>query len=446
MPVKLTLGNKEYFPKISRIKYEGPESKNPFAFKFYDADKVVAGKTMREHFRFAVAYWHTFCGAGDDPFGPGTIDFPWDEAKDDMQAALDKLDAAFEFVSKLGIDYYCFHDRDLAPEGNSVAESEKKLQTLVEAAKAKQEESGIKLLWGTANVFSHPRYMNGASTNPDFNVVTHVAAQVKAAIDATVALGGENYVFWGGREGYFSLLNTDMKREVEHLGMFLTKARDYGRANGFTGTFLIEPKPMEPTKHQYDYDVATIFSFLKTYNLQDDFKINIENNHATLAGHAFSHEVRMAADNNLLGSLDINQGDPHNGWDTDEFMRDITETTLLMMEILQAGGIAPGGMNFDAKVRRSSTDLEDRFIAHICSMDALARGLEIADKIISDSGLIEMRKERYASFDSGDGATFEAGELDLVALRDLAARNGEPDKLSGKQELYEAIVNHYISM
>ncbi len=444
MSVKLTLGKREYFPGIGQIKYEGPESKNPLAFKFYDPDKVVAGKTMRDHFRFAIAYWHTFCGTGEDPFGPGTVDFPWDEADDDMQAALDKLDAAFEFFTKLGVGYYCFHDRDLAPEGGSVVESEKNLQTLVDAAKTKQAESGVKLLWGTANVFSNPRYMNGAATNPDFNVVTHVAAQVKAAIDATVALGGENYVFWGGREGYFSLLNTDMKREVEHLGMFLTKARDYGRANGFKGTFLIEPKPMEPTKHQYDYDVATILSFLRTYNLDKDFKINIENNHATLAGHTFSHEVRLAADNGLLGSLDINQGDPYNGWDTDEFMHDISDSTLLMLEILQAGGIAPGGMNFDAKVRRSSTDLEDIFIAHISSMDTLARGLEIADYIISESGLIEMRQKRYASFDSGDGAKFEAGELDLVALRDLAAKNGEPEKISGKQELYEAIVNHCI--
>ena len=444
MPVKVTIGNREYFPDIGQIKYEGPDSKNPLAFKFYDPDKVVAGKSMRDHFRFAIAYWHTFCGTGEDPFGPGTQDFPWDESDDDMQAAQDKLDAAFEFITKLGVDFYCFHDRDLAPEGDSVAESEKNLQVLVDAAKAKQEESGVKLLWGTANVFSKPRYMNGAATNPDFAVLTHAAAQVKAAIDATVALGGSNYVFWGGREGYFSLLNTDMKRELEHLGMFLTKARDYGRANGFTGTFLIEPKPMEPTKHQYDFDVATILSFLKAYNLQNDFKINIENNHATLAGHTFSHDVRLAADNGLLGSLDINQGDPHNGWDTDEFLHDITESTLLMMEILQAGSIAPGGMNFDAKTRRSSTDLEDIFIAHISSMDTLARGLVIADKIISDSDLLKMRQARYTSYDSGDGARFENGELGLEDLRNLAAQNGEPAKISGKQELYEAIINQYI--
>ncbi|MBN1560302.1 xylose isomerase [candidate division KSB1 bacterium] len=444
MSIHLTMGDREYFPGIGQIKYEGPDSRNPLAFKFYDADKVVAGKSMRNHFRFAVAYWHTFCGTGEDPFGPGTQDFPWDESADKMQAAKDKLDAAFEFFTKLGVGYYCFHDRDLAPAGDSVIESEDNLATLVELAKKKQQESGVKLLWGTANVFSHPRYMNGAATNPDFAVVTHVAAQVKAAIDATVALGAENYVFWGGREGYFSLLNTNMKREIEHLGMFLTKARDYGRAHGFKGTFLIEPKPMEPTKHQYDFDVATILSFLRNYNLTKDFKINIENNHATLAGHTFSHEVRLAADNGLLGSLDINQGDPHNGWDTDEFLHDVTEATLLMMEILQVGGIAPGGMNFDAKTRRSSTDLEDIFIAHISSMDTLARGLLAADKIMTDSNLLEMRKQRYASFDTGDGARFEKGELGLEALRDLAVKIGEPKKISGKQELYEALVNRYI--
>ncbi|MBN1479908.1 xylose isomerase [candidate division KSB1 bacterium] len=444
MSVKLTIGNREYFPGVDQIKYEGPESKNPLAFKFYDPEKVVAGKKMRDHFRFAIAYWHTFCGTGEDPFGPGTVDFPWDAADDPLQAAKDKLDAAFEFFTKLGVGYYCFHDRDLAPEGSSVTESEDNLHTLVELAKQKQRESGVKLLWGTANVFSNPRYMNGAATNPDFAVVTHVAAQIKAAIDATVELGGENYVFWGGREGYFSLLNTDMKRELEHMGMFLTKARDYGRANGFKGTFLIEPKPMEPTKHQYDYDVATVICFLKKNSLDKDFKINIENNHATLAGHSFSHEVRLAADNGLLGSLDVNQGDPHNGWDTDEFLHDVPEATLLMLEILQAGGIAPGGMNFDAKTRRSSTDLEDIFIAHISSMDTLARGLMIADNILTKSDLLEMRKNRYASFDSGNGAKFEKGQLGLQELRDLAVQYGDPKKISGKQELYESIINQYL--
>jgi len=444
MAVKLTIGDREYFKGIPQIKYEGPDSKNPLAFKYYNPDAVVAGKSMKEHFRFAVAYWHTFCGAGADPFGPGTIDFPWDASADGMQAASDKLDAAFEFITKLGIDYYCFHDRDIAPEGNSVQESEDNLKAIIELAKKKQEESGVKLLWGTANVFSNPRYMNGASTNPDFNVLTHAAAQVKAAIDATIELGGENYVFWGGREGYFSLLNTDMKRELDHLGLFLKTARDYGRKAGFNGVYLIEPKPMEPTKHQYDYDVATVIGFLRHYGLDKDFKINIENNHATLAGHTFAHEVRLAADNGLLGSLDINQGDPHNGWDTDEFLHDITEATLLMMEVLQAGGIAPGGMNFDAKTRRCSTDLKDRFIAHISSMDTLARGLLIADKIMNESDLLKLRKQRYASYDSGDGAKFEKGELTLEDLRSMAARNGEPEKRSGKQELFEAIINQYI--
>lgn len=444
MSVKLTVGKREFFPGIEQIKYEGPNSKNPLAFKWYDPEKVVAGKPMKDHFRFAVAYWHSFCGTGDDPFGPGTITFPWDAASDPMQAAKDKLDAAFEFITKLGVNFYCFHDRDIAPEGDSVDESEDNLKTIVELAKKKQNESGVKLLWGTANVFSHPRYMNGAATNPDFNVLPYVASQVKAAIDATVALGGENYVFWGGREGYFSLLNTDMKREIDHLAMFLSKARDYGRSVGFNGTFLIEPKPMEPTKHQYDYDVSTVIGFLRHYGLDKDFKINVENNHATLAGHPFSHEIRLAADNGLLGSLDVNQGDPHNGWDTDEFLHDISEATLFMMEILQAGGIAPGGMNFDAKRRRNSTDPEDLFIMHVSSMDTIARGLIIADQVLNDSDLLKMRKDRYASFDSGHGAKFEKGELGLEELRDLAVKQGEPEQISGKQELYEAIVNQYI--
>jgi xylose isomerase len=399
---------------------------------------------MKDHFRFAVAYWHTFCGTGADPFGPGTVDFPWDAAADPLQASKDKLDAAFEFFTKLGASFYCFHDRDMAPEGNSVTESEKNLKELVALAKKKQEESGVRLLWGTANVFSHPRYMNGAATNPDFNVIPHVAAQVKAAMDATIALGGTNYVFWGGREGYFSLLNTDMKREIEHLGMFLQKARDYGRKAGFKGTFLIEPKPMEPTKHQYDYDVATVIGFLNTYGLQKDFKINIENNHATLAGHTFAHEVQTACDAGLFGSLDINQGDPYNGWDTDEFLRNLYDAVELMLVLLQQGGVGQGGMNFDAKNRRSSTDLEDIFIAHILSMDTLARGLVIADDILQKSDIPKMKQARYASFDAGNGAKFEKGELGLPELAALAAAAGEPEKISGKQELYEAIVNQFI--
>ena len=441
---KVILGAKEYFPGIGKIQYEGPDSKNPLTFKYYDENKVVAGKTLRDHLRFSVAYWHTFCNTGEDPFGPGTQKLPWLESKDPMQRAKDKLDAAFEFIAKLGAPFYCFHDRDMAPEGSSVKESEENLKTLVALAKKKQQESGVKLLWGTANVFSHPRYMNGAATNPDFNVLTFVAAQVKAAIDATIELAGENYVFWGGREGYFSLLNTNMKRELDHLGMFLRKARDYGRSAGFKGTFLIEPKPMEPTKHQYDYDVATVIGFLRSQGLDKDFKINIENNHATLAGHTFAHEMQVAADAGLLGSLDVNQGDPHNGWDTDEFLTSIYDIVAAMMVFLNNGGLGSGGMNFDAKTRRSSTDLEDIFIAHVSSMDAIALGLIVAEEILRESGIPEMRKQRYASYDSGNGAAFESGELGLGQLRDLAAKNGEPKQISGKQELYERIVNHFI--
>ena len=444
MSTKVTIGQKEYFKGIGKIPFEGLDSKNPLAFKFYDENRIVAGKTMRDHFRFAVAYWHTFCNNGEDPFGQGTVDFPWNEADDSMQAAKDKLDAAFEFFTKLGTPFYCFHDRDMAPEGDNVLESEKNLKELVGLAKIKQEESGVKQLWGTANVFSHPRYMNGAATNPDFEVLPHVAAQVKAAIDATIELGGENYVFWGGREGYFSLLNTNMKREIEHLGMFLVKARDYGRAAGFKGTFLIEPKPMEPTKHQYDYDSATVIGFLNKYGLQDDFKINIENNHATLAGHTFAHEVQTACNAGLLGSLDINQGDPHNGWDTDEFLYNLYDATELMLILLHNGGIGQGGMNFDAKVRRSSTELEDIFIAHILSMDTLARGLLIANDILENSDFLKMRQDRYASFDYGKGAEFEKGHLSLEELAKLAVEIGEPGQISGKQELYESIINRYI--
>ncbi len=444
MSIKVTIGEREYFPGIGKIPFEGPQSKDPLAFKYYDEDRVVAGKTMNDHFRFAIAYWHTFCGTGADPFGPGTHEFPWDESNDPLQAARDKLDAAFEFITKLGVPYYCFHDRDMAPEGGSVKESERNLMELVDLAGGKQAESGVKLLWGTANVFSHPRYMNGAATNPDFQVLAHAAAQVRAALDATVKLGGENYVFWGGREGYFTLLNTDTKRELDHLAMFLKKARDYGRKIGFEGTFLIEPKPMEPTKHQYDFDVSTVIGFLDRYGLAGDFKLNIENNHATLAGHTFAHEVQVAADAGLLGSLDVNQGDPHNGWDTDEFLHNLYDAVEIMLVILQSGGFGSGGMNFDAKTRRSSTDLEDIFIAHISSMDTLARGLIIVGDILEKSEYLRMRQERYASYDSGDGAAFEKGRLDLAQLADIAAETGEPIQVSGKQELYESIINRYI--
>ncbi len=444
MSLKVTIGKKEYFPGIGKIPFEGPDSDNPLAFKYYNENQVIAGKSMKDHFRFAVAYWHTFCNTGDDPFGPGTQPFPWLEGQDPMDIAKNKLDAAFEFITKLGLYFYCFHDRDMAPEGRDVKESERNLMELVKLAQKKQEESGVKLLWGTANVFSHPRYMNGAATNPDFQVVTHAAAQVKAALDATVALGGDNYVFWGGREGYFTILNTDMKRELDHLATFLKKARDYGRKIGFKGTFLIEPKPMEPTKHQYDFDTSTVVGFLQKNGLADDFKINIENNHATLAGHIFAHEIQVAANAGLLGSLDVNQGDPYNGWDTDEFLHNLYDAIEIMLVLLQCGGIGKGGMNFDAKTRRSSTDLEDIFIAHISSMDTLARALIIANDILENSDYLKMKQIRYASFDTGKGAAFETGKLDLEELAEIAAQNGEPNQISGKQELYESLINRYI--
>ncbi|MCD6354594.1 MAG: xylose isomerase [Prolixibacteraceae bacterium] len=428
---------------MGQIKYEGPESKNPLAFKWYDENRVVAGKTMKEHLRFAVAYWHTFCGTGGDPFGPGTQIFPWVGATDPIDAAREKMDAAFEFITKMNIPHYCFHDTDVVGDG-SVFEIEKRLIKMVDYAKAKQDASGVKLLWGTANVFSDPRYMNGASTNPDFNVLVNASVQIKNAIDATIALGGTNYVFWGGREGYMTLHNTDTKRELSHMAQFLTTARDYGRKNGFEGTFLIEPKPMEPTKHQYDYDSQTVIGFLRANGLENDFKLNIEVNHATLAGHTFAHDLRMAADAGLLGSIDANKGDYQNGWDTDEFPTNVYEVTEAMLEIIQAGGFTNGGINFDAKTRRNSTDLEDIFIAHIGGMDVFARSLVIADKILKDSEYLSMRKNRYASFDTGKGADFEAGKLSLEELRTIAAEVGEPAQISGKQELLEQLINWYI--
>ncbi len=436
-------GNKEYFKGINQVKYEGPDSRNPLAFKWYDENKTVAGKTMKDHLRFAVAYWHTFCGTGGDPFGPGTHIFPWDGASDVMDAAKERMDAAFEFITKMNIPFYCFHDTDVVGDG-SVFEIEKRIEKMVEIAKEKQAASGVKLLWGTANVFSAPRYMNGAATNPDFNVLTNVAVQVKNAIDATIALGGTNYVFWGGREGYMTLHNTDTKRELAHLGQFLRMARDYGRKQGFTGTFLIEPKPMEPTKHQYDYDAQTVIGFLRANGLENDFKLNIEVNHATLAGHTFAHDLRMAADAGLLGSIDANKGDYQNGWDTDEFPTNVYETTEAMLEIIQAGGFTSGGINFDAKTRRNSTDLEDIFIAHVSGMDVFARSLIIADKILSDSDYLKMRKTRYSSFDESKGAEFEAGKLSIEDLREIAKTVGEPKQISGKQELLEQLINCYI--
>jgi xylose isomerase len=434
----------DFFPTVKKIQYEGPDSDNPLAFTWYDENRVVAGKPMKEHFRFAAAYWHSFCNENSDPFGAGTRSFPWDKSRDPMKNADYRLEAAFEFFTKLGVPYYCFHDRDLAPEGSSITESEKNLMKLVEKAKSLQKETGVKLLWGTANLFHHPRYMNGAATNPDFKVVCHAAAQVKAALDATVELGGENYVFWGGREGYMSLLNTDMKRELDHLGAFLRSARDYGRKIGFKGTFLIEPKPMEPMKHQYDFDAATVIGFLLEQDLIDDFKLNIEANHATLAKHTFAHDVMLAAQYGLLGSIDANRGDNQNGWDTDYFPTNLYDAVQIMMILLEHGGIAPGGLNFDAKIRRNSTDPEDLFYAHIGGMDTFARALVIAEEIFNKTEFKSLRDNRYNSFDSGKGKAFEDKGMALEELRILAIKNGEPEMISGRQELLENLVNRYL--
>jgi xylose isomerase len=442
--MKVVTGSKEYFPGIGKINYEGKTSKNPLSFKWYNEEQVVAGKTMKDHFRFAVAYWHTFCGDGTDPFGGETMKYAWREGADAISKGKNKMDAAFEFISKIGIPFYCFHDFDIVSEGSSILESDKNIQALVDYAKAKQAESGIKLLWGTANVFSNARYMNGAATNPDFAVVAQAATQIKRALDATIELGGENYVFWGGREGYMSLLNTHMKREKEHLAMMLTKARDYARKNGFKGTFLIEPKPMEPTKHQYDFDSETVIGFLRYYGLDKDFKLNVEVNHATLAQHTFQHELQVAADAGLLGSIDANRGDYQNGWDTDQFPVNIQELVEAMLVILPYGGFKTGGVNFDAKRRRNSTDNEDLFIAHIVGMDAFARALLIANDVLEKSDYLKFRKERYASFDSGEGKAFEEGKLGLEELRLYALKAGEPKVISGKQELLEGYINQYI--
>ena len=437
-------GNKEYYKGIDAIQFEGKDSDNPLAFKYYDPSRVVAGKTMREHFKFAIAYWHTFCGQGSDPFGPGTQNFPWDQSSDPIQAAKDKADAAFEFITKMGFDYFCFHDYDLIAEAPTLAASEERLSAIVDYLKQKQKDSGVKLLWGTSNCFSNPRFMNGAATNPNFDIVARAGAQVKLALDATMALNGENYVFWGGREGYMSLLNTEMGRELDYMGQFLTMARDYARSQGFKGTFIIEPKPMEPMKHQYDFDSATAIGFLKEYGLDKDFKLNIEVNHATLAQHTMQHELAVAAKANMLGSIDANRGDYQNGWDTDQFPNNIQETTEAMLVFLQAGGLQGGGINFDAKIRRNSTDLEDVFLAHIGGADTFARALITADKIMTSSPYKKLREQRYASFDSGKGSAFESGTLQLQDLYQIALENGELDAQSGKQELFENIINQYI--
>ena len=442
--MKLTIGSREYFKGIKPIKFEGKDTDNPLAFRYYNPSQKVGKKTMQQHLRFAVAYWHTFGGTGSDPFGAPTKNFPWLQSADPIKKAYDKMDAAFEFITKIGIPFYCFHDYDLIDEAPTLKESEARLKRIVTYAKKKQLDSGVKLLWGTANLFSHPRYMNGAATNPNFDVVCYAGLQVRNAIDATVELGGENYVFWGGREGYLSLLNTDMKREQDHMARFLTMARDYGRKNGFKGTFLIEPKPMEPSKHQYDFDAATVIAFLREYNLMDDFKLNIEVNHATLAQHTFQHELQVAANAKVLGSIDANRGDYQNGWDTDQFPNNMYELTEAMLVILKSGGFKTGGINFDAKTRRNSTDLTDLFHAHIGGMDLFARALLIAHEILNDSEYPELLSERYSSFDSGNGKKFEKGSLTLEELRKLAHQNGEPEQVSGRQEYFENLISKYI--
>lgn len=442
--MEILKGAKEFFPGIDQIKFEGKESTNPLAFRYYDKEKVVMGKPLKEWMKFAMAYWHTLVANGSDPFGGPTLHHAWDSGSDAVSKAKYKMDAGFEFMSKLGFDYYCFHDVDLVDPGNSWKEYESNLQQIVDYAKEKQAASGIKLLWGTANVFTHERYMNGAATNPNFDVLACAATQVKNSLDATIVLGGQNYVFWGGREGYMSLLNTDMKREKEHLAKFLTICKDYARKQGFTGTFLIEPKPMEPTKHQYDYDTETVIGFLKNYGLDKDFKLNIEVNHATLAGHTFEHELQAAVDAGMLGSIDANRGDYQNGWDTDQFPIDYLELAQAWLVLLPNGGIGSGGVNFDAKIRRNSIDMEDLVIAHVSGMDVFAKGLIAAANILEKSDYNKLRTERYSSFDSGNGKAFEEGKLSLEDLRSIAHEIGEPEPKSGKQELFEAIVNMHL--
>ncbi|MCQ2166717.1 MAG: xylose isomerase [Bacteroidales bacterium] len=433
----------EYFPKISKIQYEGKDSKNPMAYHYYNPEQVVAGKKMKDWFKFAMAWWHTLCAEGADQFGGGTKTFPWNTGKTAIEKAKNKVDAGFEIMQKLGINYYCFHDVDLVDEAATPEEYEANLKEIVAYLKKKQKETGIKLLWGTANVFGHKRYMNGASTNPDFNAAARAMFQIKNAIDATIALGGQCYVFWGGREGYMTLLNTDMKREKQHMATMLKMARDYARSKGFKGTFLIEPKPMEPTKHQYDVDTETVIGFLRANGLEKDFKVNIEVNHATLAGHTFEHELQCAVDAGMLGSIDANRGDYQNGWDTDQFPIDLYELTQAMMVIIKGKGLV-GGTNFDAKTRRNSTDLEDIIIAHVAGMDVMARALLVAADVLEKSEIPAMLKKRYASYDKGLGKDFENGKLTLEQVADFARTNGEPKAISGKQELYEAIVNMYI--
>ncbi len=433
------------FPEIEKIQYEGPESRNPLAFRWYNENEMIEGKSMKDHLRFSVVYWHTFRGVGSDPFGPGTAIRPWDDGSESVENALRRVEVAFEFMEKLGAPFYAFHDRDVAPEGASLSETNANLDTVVAALKAQQERTGIKLLWGTQNMFSNPRFMHGAATTCNADVYAYAAAQTKKAIEVTKELGGEGHVFWGGREGYQNLYNTDMKREIDHLGQFLRMSVDYARSIGYTGPFYIEPKPKEPTKHQYDSDAAACINFLRAYGLESDFKLNLETNHATLAGHSMMHELEYAGMQDMLGSIDANTGDMLLGWDTDQFPTDIYVTTQCMLSILKYGGFTTGGVNFDAKVRRESFEPIDLFYAHIGGMDAFARGLKIAAKIREEGRLGDFLKQRYSSWDSGIGAEIEAGNHTLATLESYMLEKGEaaPNR-SGRQEMLENLINEYL--
>lgn len=432
---------KEYFPMINKVVYEGPNSKNPFAYKFYDAERVIAGKKMKDHLKFALSYWHTLCAGGADPFGTTTMDRSYGGLTDPMEIAKAKADAGFEFMQKMGIEYFCFHDADVAPEGKDFAETKKNFHEIVDYIEKKMKETGIKLLWGTSNCFGNPRFMHGAGTSCSADSFAYAAAQIKNALDATVQLGGKGYVFWGGREGYETLLNTNMALEMDNMARLMKMAVEYGRSIGFDGDFYIEPKPKEPTKHQYDFDTATVLGFLRKYGLDKDFKMNIEANHATLAGHTFEHELAVARINGAFGSIDANQGDPNLGWDTDQFPTDVYSATLCMLEVIRAGGFTNGGLNFDAKVRRGSYTFEDIVYAYISGMDTFALGLIKAYEIIEDGRIDEFVKNRYASFESGIGKAIVEGKTSLEELEKYTLENGEVKLESGRQEYLESILN-----